>query len=189
MIPEWLSLIDIAYIAAALLFALGGLQKGFASQVAHIITFVTLGAVLFFAYPSIYTYMGRLFRNLNETYMMWLILAGLAVLTIVFFIYITKLLANVLKMQISDRTDRVYGFILGFIRGALVALFVLLFIVILGSEKFYAVLSEKSRIGQLVCYEMVPRIQPHLNRESVGGGFDRMREALIYQEEAGLPEE
>lgn len=189
MIPEWLSLIDVAYIAVALLFALGGLQKGFASQIAHIITFVMLGVVLFFAYPSIFTYMGRLFRNLNETYMMWLILAGLAVLTIVFFIYITKLLANVLKMQISDRTDRVYGFILGFVRGALVALFAMLFLVILGSEKFYSGLSEKSYVGQLVCYEMVPRIQPHLNKESVGDGFDKMREALIYQEEAGLPEE
>ena len=107
----------------ALLFALGGLQKGFASQVAHIITFVALGVFLFFAYPSIYTHMGRLFRNLNETYMMWLILAGLAVLAIVFFIYLNKLLANVLKTQISDRADRVYGFTLGFVRGALVALF------------------------------------------------------------------
>lgn len=189
MIPAWLSLIDVAYVAVALLFALGGLQKGFASQVAHIITFVALGVFLFFAYPSIYTYLGRLFRNLNEIYMMWLILAGLAVLTVVFFIYLSKLLANLLKMQISDRTDRIYGFSLGFIRGALMALFAMLFLVILGSEKFYTVLSEKSHVGRLVCYEMAPRIQPHLNKDSVGDGFDRMREALIYQEEAGLPEE
>lgn len=189
MIPEWLSLIDVAYIAVALLFALGGLQKGFASQVAHIISFVMLGVFLFLAYPSIYTYLGRLFRNLSGTYMMWLILAGLIVLTIVFYIYISKLLANVLKMKISDRTDRLYGFSLGFIRGALVALFAMLFLVLLGSEKFYSVFSEKSRVGQLVCYEMVPRIQPHMNKKSVGDGFDKMREALIYQEEAGLPEE
>jgi uncharacterized membrane protein required for colicin V production len=188
MIPEWLSLIDVAYVAVALLFAMGGLQRGFAGQVAHVITFLAVGATLFFAYPSIFSYMGRLFRNLNETYMMWLILAGLAVLTVVFFVYLSKLLANVLKTQISDRSDRVYGFTLGFIRGALVAVFFMVFLVLLGAEKSYTILSEKSRVGQFVCYEMVPRIQPHLNKDSVGDGFDKMREALIYQEEAGVVE-
>ncbi len=189
MMPEWLSLIDVAFIAVALLFALGGLQKGFAGQVAHVITFLALGAALFFAYPAIYSYLGQLFRDLNETYMMWLILAGLVVLAIIFFIFTTKLLANVLKTQISDRSDRFYGFILGFARGTLVALFAMVFLVILGTPKFYDNFSEKSQVGQLVCYEMVPRIQPHLNKSTVGDGFDKMREALIYQEEAGLPEE
>ncbi|RKX42754.1 MAG: hypothetical protein DRP64_09315 [Verrucomicrobia bacterium] len=188
MIPEWLSLIDVAYVAVALLFALGGFQKGFAGQVAHIITFVALGAFLFFAYPAIFSYLGRLFRDLNETYMMWLILAGLAVLTIVFYIFVSKLLANVLKTQISDRSDRAYGFTLGFIRGALLALFAMVFLVILGPPKFYDSFHMKSRVGRLVCYEMVPRIQPRVNKSTVGEGFDKMREALIYQEEAGLPE-
>lgn len=189
MIPGWLSLIDVAYIAIALLFALGGLQRGFASQVAHIITFVALGVALFFAYPSIFTYMGQLFRRVNEVYMMWLLLAGLVVLAVVFYVFISKMLANVLKMQISDRTDRVYGFSLGFVRGALATLFAMLFLVILGPERFHSVLSEKSYVGQLVCYKMVPRIQPHLNKSTVGDGFDKMREALIYKEDAGLPEE
>ena len=189
MIPEWLSLIDVAFIAVALLFGLGGLQRGFASQVAHIITFVALGIFLFFAYPAIFTFFGRIFRDLNEVYMMWLLLFGLAVLAVLFFILINKLLASVLKTQISDRSDRVYGFILGFVRGALLALFVMVFSVILGSEKFYNVFSEKSHIGQLVCYEMAPRIQPHLDKSTMGDGFDRMREALIHQEEAGLPDE
>lgn len=188
MIPEWLSLIDVAFIAVALLFGLGGLQRGFASQIAHILTFVALGVVLFFAYPSIFTYLGQLFRNLNATYMMWLLLAGLGVLAIVFFIFVSKLLANVLKMQISDRSDRVYGFALGFIRGGLTALFIMVFLVILGSEKFYTVFSDKSRVGKLVCYDMVPHIQPHVKKGAVGEGFDRMREALIYQEEAGVVE-
>ncbi|MEN8255322.1 MAG: CvpA family protein [Verrucomicrobiota bacterium] len=185
MIPDWLSLIDVAYVAVALLFALGGLQRGFAGQVAHVITFLAMGAALFFAYPAIYSYLGRLFRNLNETYMMWLILAGLAVLTIIFFIYVSKLLANVLKMQISDRSDRTYGFTLGFVRGALVALFAMVFLVILGPKKFDDTFRAKSRVGKLVCYEMVPRIQPRLNKSTVGEGFDKMREALIHQEEAG----
>jgi len=186
MIPTWLSLIDVAVIAMMLLFALGGLQKGFASQLAHIITFSGMGIFLFFAYPPIFTYLGRLFRNLDETYMMWLILTGLVALTVVFFIFVSKLLANVLKMQISDRTDRVYGFTLGFVRGVLVTLITLVFLVILGSEKIYTVFSEKSYIGQFVCYEMVPRIQPRLKKSSVESRFDQMRDALIYQEEAGV---
>jgi uncharacterized membrane protein required for colicin V production len=189
MIPEWLNLVDVAFVAVALLFGLGGLQRGFASQVAHIITFVALGIFLFFAYPAIFTFFGRIFRDLNEVYMMWLLLAGVAVLAVLFFILVNKLLASVLKTQISDRSDRVYGFILGFIRGVLITLFAMVFFVILGSEKFYNVFSEKSHVGQLVCYEIVPRIQPRLDKSEMGDGFDRMREALIHQDEAGLPEE
>jgi uncharacterized membrane protein required for colicin V production len=189
MIPEWLSFIDIAFVAVALLFGLGGVQRGFASQVAHIITFLAMGAFLLYAYPAIFDLFGRLFRDVNEVYMMWLLLAGLVLLTVVFFIFVSKLLANILKMQISDRSDRVYGFLFGFVRGALTALLVMVFLVILGSENIYNVFSEKSRIGQFVCYEMVPRIQPHVNKSTVEDGFDRMREALIHQEEAGLPDE
>lgn len=189
MIPEWLSLIDAAFAALALLFALGGLQKGFASQIAHILTFLTMGLLLFFAYPYIFSYMGRLFRNLNETYTIWILMAGLVVLMIVFYIFVSKLLANALKLQISDSTDRIWGFSFGFVRGALATLLAMVLLVILGSDKFYDVFNEKSRVGQLVCREMVPRIQPHVNRKSVGDKIDRLREALISQEEAGLPDE
>ena len=189
MIPEWLSLIDVAFVAVALLFALGGVQRGFASQIAHIITFVALGIFLFFAYPAIFSFIGQLFRKMNEVYMMWLILTGLVLLAIVFFIFTSKLLSNILKMQISDRSDRIYGFIFGLIRGALATLFAMVFLVILGSEQIYDVFSEKSQVGQLVCFEMVPRIQPHVNKDSMGDSFDRMREALIERDEAGLPDE
>lgn len=189
MIPEWFSFIDAAFIAVALLFALGGVQRGFASQLAHIITFVALGVFLFFAYPAIFNLTGRLFRNVNEVYMVWVLLVGLVLLAIVFYIFISKLLASVLKMQISDMSDRINGFLFGFVRGALATLIALVFLVILGSEKIYDVLSEKSQVGQLVCYEMVPRIQPHVNKDSVGEGFGKMREALIYKEEAGVVEE
>ena len=188
MIPDWLSLIDVAFVAAVLLFALGGFQKGFAGQVAHIITFVAVAIFLFFAYPSIFSYFGRLFRNLNEAYMMWMILAGLAVLAVLGFIFIGKLLANVLKTQISERSDRTYGFTLGLIRGALFSLLALIFLVILGPEKVRNTLGQKSRVGQLVCYELVPRIQPRVNKSTVGERIDKMREALIHQDEAGLVE-
>ena len=189
MIPNWLSLVDLAFVAAALLFALGGFQKGFAGQVAHVITSVSFAIVLFFAYPSIYSYLGRLFRNLNETYLMWLILVGLAVLTVVFFRGVNKLLANVLKTQISERSDRAYGFILGFIRGVLVAVFIMIFLVILDSSgKTYDKFRIKSHVGKLVCYELVPRIQPHMTPAVLEERVNKLRDALIYQEEAGVLE-
>lgn len=188
MIPGWLSLIDIAFVAVVLLFALGGFQKGFAGQVAHIITFVAVGIFLFFAYPSIFTYFGRLFRNLNESYMMWMILAGLAVLAVIAFMLISKLLANVLKTQISERSDRAFGFTLGLIRGALFTLLGMIFLVILGSESIFETFSRKSQVGRLVCYELVPRIQPRVNKSTVGENIDKMRDALIHQEEAGVVE-
>lgn len=183
--PNWLSLIDVAFVAMALLFALGGFQKGFAGQVAHILTFTALGIVLFFFYPTLFSYFGRLFRNLNETYMMWLILAGLGGLAIVFFVYVNKLLARVMKMQISDQADRGYGFVLGLIRGVMLALFVMVFSVILGSPKFYDTFRQKSYVGKLVCYEMVPRIQPHMTRPVLEERINKLRATLIHQEEGG----
>jgi uncharacterized membrane protein required for colicin V production len=188
MIPDWLSLIDVAFVAMALLFALGGFQNGFAGQVAHVITFVTLGIFLFFAYPVIYSYFGRIFRDLNETYIMWLILIGLAVLTIIFFVYASKLLANVLKTQISSRSDHFYGFSLGLIRGVLVTLTIMIFLIILGPPRFYDTFCMKSKAGKLVCYELVPRIQPHMTPAVMEDRVNKLREALIYQEEAGLLE-
>lgn len=185
MIPPWLSLIDVAFVGLALLFALGGYQKGFAGQVAHILTFLMLGICLFFFYPAVFSYMGRLFRSLNETYMMWLILAGLGVLAILFFKLVSKLLANVMKMQITDRADRNYGFTLGLVRGALLALFAMVFLVILGPPKFYDAFRTKSHVGKLVCYEMVPRIQPHMTRAVLEERVDKLRDALLYQEEGG----
>ncbi len=188
MVPDWISLIDIAFLGVALLFGMGGFQKGFAGQVAHIITFLALGTALFFAYPALFRYFGRLFRNLNETYMMWLLLAGLVVLAVVFFVFISKLLANMLKTQISDRSDRAYGFALGFIRGVLVALFLMIFLVILGPPKFHDAFGAKSRVGKLVCHELVPRIQPHVTPSALGEQVDKLRETLIHQEDAGMVE-
>ncbi len=188
MIPDWLSLIDVAFVTAAFLFAMGGFRQGFAGQVAHVITFLVLGVALFFAYPALFSYFGRVFRNLSETYMMWLILAGLFVLAVVFYTLLNKLLANVLKTQIADRADRAYGFTLGFIRGVFVALFAMTFLVILGPVKFYDSFRVKSQVGKVVCYEMVPRIQPHLTRGVLEERVNKLREALIYQEEAGALE-
>lgn len=183
MIPEWLSLIDVAFLVVAFLFGLSGFQKGFAGQVAHVITFLVLGVALFFGYRSIMGYFRRLLQDLPETYITWLAIAGLVVLAIVFFILVSKLLANVLKTQISNQSDCGYGFILGFVRGALVALFVMVFLVILGPAEFQETLCFKSQAGRLVCNELVPCIRPHVTPAAREEYIDALHEALIHQEE------
>src|SRR5210317_1014536 len=105
MIPEWLSFIDVAFLGAALLFAWGGFQKGFAAQIAHILTCLIMGVFLFFAYPAIYNFLSGIFRNLEEAYLMWLLLVCLAALTFGVFILTSKMLASMLKAQISKNSD------------------------------------------------------------------------------------
>lgn len=189
MIPDWLSFVDVAFLGVALLFAWGGFQKGFAGQMAHILTFLIMGGFLFFAYPAIYNYLATIFRNLEEAYLMWLLLICMAALTFGVFVLSTKMLASLLKTQISDRSDHAYGFMLGCIRGALVALFAMIFIVMLGPPRFYDSFRVKSYIGKQVCYNLVPRIQPHLNRSTLESQVKEWKRQLLEQQEAGKLEE
>lgn len=188
MIPEWLSFVDLTFLGVALLFAWGGSQKGFAGQVAHIVTFLISGGFLFFAYPAIYRYLSKVFRNLEEAYLMWLLLVCLVALAVGVFFLMTKMLSSVLKAQISERSDHFYGFILGFMRGALVALFAMIFIVMLGPPRFYDSFRMKSYIGKQVCYNLVPRVQPHLNRATLEAKANQWKQKLLEQEEAGVLE-
>ncbi len=189
MIPNWLSLLDVAFVLVALLFAWGGFQKGFAGQVAHVVTFLGMGAVLYFAYPAIFRYLGRLFRNVEETYLMWLILLGVLAMGVGMFILCSKLLARTLKTHISEQSDHAYGFILGLVRGTLVALFAMVFMVMLdASGKAYDTFRTKSRVGRVVCYKLVPHIQPHLTRAVLEEKARALRDKLLEQEDAGVLE-
>jgi uncharacterized membrane protein required for colicin V production len=187
--PEWLSLVDLAFVGVALLFAWGGSQRGFAVQVAHILTFLILGAILFFAYPVLFNYLSDLFRRLHKTYLMWFLLAGVFALTFAIFILITKLMAKMLKTQVTDAGDRAWGGILGLVRGALVALFAMIFLVILGPPFFYDLFTSKAYSGRLVCTELVPRIQPHLTPSVLEARVQQFKDSLMEQEEAGVFDE
>ncbi len=188
MIPEWLSFIDVIFVAVGLLFAWGGFQKGFAAQLAHILTFLALGVTLFFAYPSIFDYFRNVFHRVNETYLTWMILAGAVALAFILFFVVSKLLQSLLKTQISDRSDKVYGFLLGFFRGALIALFAMVFLVVLGSESVGENFSAKSYTGRFVCNKLAPPLQPHLTRESLDEKVQQLRVRLLEQQEAGVVE-
>jgi|GEM_PF-3512138 len=187
MIPNWLSLIDVLFLTIALLFAWGGSQKGFAEQISHIVTFIFMGLLLFFAYPSIFRYLGRIFRSVEPTYLMWLLLVGVVGAAVLMFILMSKLLAGMMKTQISDTSDMAWGFVLGFIRGALAGVFLMVFLVMLdASGRTYDKMRMKSYVGKLVCYEMVPRIQPHLSRAVLEEKANALRNKLLEQEDAGV---
>ncbi len=162
--PGWLSFIDVAFVIVVVLFAWGGFQKGFAGQIAHIATALVLGGLLFFAYPHVLGFLGRVFRSIDETYLMWVLVIGLLVLSVFVFILMSKLFASLLKAHLSERSDHVYGLILGTIRGALTALLFMIILMMLGSPRIEDAFRDKSYTGTFVARELVPRIRPHVSR-------------------------
>jgi len=188
MIPNWLSLIDIAFVLTILLFAWGGFQRGFAAQIAHILTFLAAGILLFVAYPHLYSFFGRLFRRLDETVIMYLLIAGLAVLSVLLFILFSKLLASAMKTQISERSDHVYGLVLGLVRGTLAAFLFMIIVVLLGPWTVEERFNDSSYSGRFVCRELVPRIRRNLSRPIIQDTTRDLRNRLMEREEAGVLE-
>jgi uncharacterized membrane protein required for colicin V production len=185
MIPNWLSLVDVTYVLVALMFAWGGYQKGFSAQLAHVLTFFTCGILLFFAYPFLFKYFGGVFRGLEETYLMWMLLITLLILGLALFILFSKMLAGLLKPQFSERADQGWGLIFGFFRGMLIGLIAMILIVMLDqSGKCFEQFRMKSQVGKLVCYQIVPRVQPRLTTLYENKVRDWKAE-LMKREEAG----
>jgi len=185
MIPDWLSWLDVSFLFAVLLFAWGGFLKGFAAQLAHVLTFFTFGMLLFFAYPFLFSYFGGVFRNLEETYLMWMLLITLLILGIALFILFSKLLAGLLKLQISDRADQGWGLVFGFFRGVLTLLIGLIILVMVDrSGGAYDRLHIKSQVGKLVCHKLVPAIQPRLTA-LYENKVDDWKAELMHRKEAG----
>lgn len=189
MLPEWLSLVDVVFVAVILLFGWNGFQKGFAKQIAHIITFIILGIFLFYAYPSIHRHLADVLHNVDEIYLMWLIMGIVLVGALAVFLLLCKILANLLKTKISDGSDCAYGLILGLIRGFFVALFAMILLVMFDSSgRIYDKFQAKSRVGRIVCSELVPRIQPRL-APALERNIKEIKLKLLEQEEAGQLEE
>ncbi len=188
VISNWLNFIDVAFVLVVLLSAWGGFQQGFARQLSHILTFLLAGILLFFAYPYIYSSLGRLFRNIDEEIIMWALMAGLVILSIFAFIFITRMISGLLKKQIAESTDHVYGMVLGMVRGTMFALLFMIFIVMLGPQHVEDTLVHRSRSGRFVCLKMVPRIRPHLSRPIIKEKTRKWQEFLLDQEEAGVLE-
>lgn len=185
MIPEWFSLIDGAFVVAIMLFAWGGFQKGFAGQVAHILTFLFLSILLFFGYPVVFRYLNGIFDRLDETVMMWILLAVLVILSIAAFKGFAIILSKLLKMQISDRADQINGLILGVVRGGLTALVAMILLAMVGPREVRDTMRGNSYVGRFVCMKLVPRISPHLSRPIVEEKAREIRNLLLQREEGG----
>ncbi|QBG48358.1 CvpA family protein [Verrucomicrobia bacterium S94] len=185
MLPDWLSLIDAAYVLIVGLFAWNGLQKGFSAQVAHVITFIAVGALLFFAYPYCFAYFGRIFRNLEETYLMWILLCLLLLAAVGIFVLLSKILAAVLKANASETADAAWGAVLGLVHGAMFGLIALIVLVMIDrTGAAYDKLRIKSYVGKTVCYKLVPRVQPRLTA-LYENKIREWKAELLRREEAG----
>lgn len=185
MIPDWLSWLDVCLMLAVLMFAWGGFQKGFAAQLAPLLTFIASGILLFFGYPFLFSYFGGVFRNLEETYLMWMLLITLLILGISLFILISKLLANLLQLKLTDRADKGWGLVFGFFRGLLTVMIALIILVMTDrTGGSYDRLRAKSKIGKVVCYKLVPAVQPRLTA-LYENKIEDWQEELLQREEAG----
>lgn len=186
MLPNWLSYIDVVYVVVCLMFAWGGYQKGFATQLAQVFTFFFVGVLLFFAYPLCFEYFTRVFRSLEQAYLMWILLALLLLAGIGLFILVKKMLAALFKAQISDSVDAGWGLICGFLHGAMVTLIGMIILVMVDrSGKSYDTMRIKSYVGKAVCHHMVPHIQPRLTTLYENKVQDWQSEMLRREEAAG----
>ena len=186
--PGWLSFIDIAVVLVVVFFAWSGLQKGFAGQVAHFLTVLIFGGLFYFGYRPLFIVMARLFRGIDDAYIMWLLAVGLLVLAFVIFILISKLLAQLLKANMSDVTDRVCGLLLGAGRGFLMVLLGLALTLLLAPLSVQDTICGESRFGRFVTLKVVPRIRPRVdpviwkkNKNRVEQRIQEERERLQYE--------
>lgn len=182
MIPVWFSFIDVAFVMAVILFAWGGYQKGFAAQVAHILAFIILGGLLLFAYPHIQGFLITRI-HVNETLIMWGLVALLIGLSVVAFLLISKLLVSMLKPQVTESTDQTFGLLLGMVRGALAALLFMIFLTMLGPQGVVNKMCEKSYTGRFVVYRVVPQIQRYRNSPIVTEGIQKVEDRIRGERE------
>jgi len=178
-----ISLIDVIAVCMVLLFAWAGCQKGFAAQMAPVLTLAVFGGTLFYAYPHMFRYFEDLFHKMSDAYVMWGILVVLAVLMAGLFIVSSRLFAKIIRARVTSRTDRFCGFLLGLMRGVLFTLLGLVLVVMVGPRDYHEQLTEKSHVGRLVCQRLVPHIQPHLTAPEVERNIDRLRSKLLEQDD------
>lgn len=174
-------IIDVGLIIIALLFGAGGFQKGFAQQVAHVATLLILGGILFTLYPVLYHFITDLFHQVDETYLVWTLLGVVLIVMLLLYFGIGKLLARLLKSQLSERSDKSLGFTLGFTRGALYGLLGMITLVLIGLPNVHDTLNERSYLGKWVCRDLIPRIQPHFTRDAFDKKMDSVRQKIEEQ--------
>jgi uncharacterized membrane protein required for colicin V production len=118
----------------------------------------------------------------NQTLLIWILVILLTVAAFFFFIFTNKLLVKVLKFQISDKADHVYGVLLGLLRGVILVLFALSLVVILGPKGTREKVEKKSRVGQFVCQRIVHHVQPYLTPSFFEKGVEDLKKKVKRKE-------
>ena len=167
MVSEWLNMIDIIFILIIGFSSMGGFQQGFSMQIAQVISFLTFVTLLFFSYSPIFDYVQTQFGNLHDSYISWLVMFALALLSFILFYIITTILAGKVFADISSSADHLWGLMFGLVRGVLVAVITVILLTIVGPSEIKNVIQNRSQIGSFIERELVPYVQPHLNNKSM----------------------
>lgn len=171
-------MIDGVIVATIFAVAVLGWYKGFSGELAHIITLTGLTAGLFFVYPHVYNFFYDLFDAASPTLLMWGLIVLLLVVAFFCFGFISRGMTHVLKAHFGEKTDKFLGFFFGIVRGFLLALIGLILAGMLGPPRMHDMLTTRSHAGRFVCYELVPVVQPHLDRINISDKIRSLRSGL-----------
>lgn len=164
---EWLNVIDLSIALIILLFTVGGYQKGFASQIAFLVTSAFAAITLFFAYPLLYNWLGDLYHRMEHVQVMWILLFVLFLLAVLLFAGINKLLAKLAESQLSSSFDQIVGGLFGFIKITLFAGVILTLAAMISPHTLAPPMSQNSKVGKWICYKVVPKVQPRFDNSSI----------------------
>ena len=184
MMHTWLNWVDIIGFLIVLFSSMGGYQSGFAKIVAQLVSFITFVFCLFFVYPPLHEYVREVYSWLGESYLVWALLLSIVLFSYLLFSLSTRLLIHLLKRQVSERTDRIYGATLGFCRGILLLFSVLVFLAMVGPKNLRKLMKEDSHMGRFVIMKAVPYIQPYLSEETIGDEIRKLQDRLMVRPDA-----
>ncbi len=160
--PEMLYTIDILFAVFVLFFAVGGLLRGLAGELASLLTLLILLVWICFFYPSLTQFAARNWSPLSGTIIQGVVLLVLLLAALILSYLMNILFKQMFKSRVGEITNRLIGSGIGLLRGALIGLSLFAALSLLPNEKLYAMLSEKSAIGGWVCNRFTPWLYPRL---------------------------
>lgn len=161
--PETFYTVDVLFGIFVVLFAVSGLLRGGADEVARLLTLIILLTVFGRCYPYLAqaTVRGLDMISHKAAY----VLAGVVLLAIGILLFIGLKMLLVLWFDHVVGClfwDRTIGAVAGLLIGTLLGLSVLCSMSLFGSTRLYSVLSERSLIGRWVCGSLTPKVYPSL---------------------------
>ncbi len=161
-LPEMLYTIDIILAAFVLFFAVVGLVRGIAGELASLLTLFALLFGVCFYYPILTQLAATAWGSLSPGAIQGVVLLVFGLGTVVLFCLLRILFKQAFKENVGMLTDRIAGMVVGLLRGWLIGLSLMTALSLLPNEALYVKLSEQSVIGGWVCTRFTPWVYPRL---------------------------